>query len=157
MRREVYSKIRKSSEGECLRRENIVIAQRNNNKNINLHNFYLNRDGSAGCRHPKLTRPLLFRCSPSAMLDWRSCRVRLWRRRSARKEETSNLWRFHWWFIKICVEFLFPRSYTTHSLHISSVPLTDSRGEEYLHAFIEILSHLQYKHFMCMRIRYVWG
>lgn len=48
----------------------------------NLHNFYLNPDGSVVCRRREWTRRLPFLCSPSAMRVQRSCRDRLWRRRS---------------------------------------------------------------------------
>lgn len=48
----------------------------------NLHNFYLNPDGSVECRRREWTRRLPFLCSLSAMRVQRSCRDRLWRRRS---------------------------------------------------------------------------
>lgn len=51
-------------------------------KKINLHNSYLNQDGSVGCHHLKSTQQLLFRCSLFATLVQRSYQVHLWRHHS---------------------------------------------------------------------------
>jgi hypothetical protein len=50
----------------------------------NLHNFCPSPDGSVEFRRLRWTRRLLFLYNPSAMRDPRSCRDRLWRRRSGK-------------------------------------------------------------------------
>lgn len=62
----------------------------NRHRDENLHNFYLNPDGSVVFRRLRWTRRLPFLCIPFAMRVQRSCRDRLWRRRSVKFIEKTE-------------------------------------------------------------------